>query len=80
VKTIEVMDCPRIAKDKGVPETGEENLFEDLRVQQCAQVSRGVAAVMDSDFVPQSGVPQEYYRFHKIAIVQSIIPRRINGT
>lgn len=57
------MACPRIAKDKGVPETGEEKLMEDLRVQQCVQVSRGVAAVMDSDFVPQGGVPQEYYSF-----------------
>jgi len=62
-KTIEVMDCPRIAKDKGMQEAGEETLMKDLRVQQFAQVSRGMAAEMDSDFVPQSGVPQEYYRF-----------------
>jgi len=44
-------------------EAGEETLMKDLRVQQFAQVSRGMAAEMDSDFVPQSGVPQEYYRF-----------------
>jgi sulfur carrier protein ThiS len=61
--------------DKWMPEAGEENLMEDLRVQQYAQISRGMAAEIDSDFMPQSGVTQEYYRFDQIAIVQSIIPR-----